>query len=66
VNSIQPGSHDTDRVKKLGLDTSGIPAGVLGRPEDFGVIAAFLCSEHVRFLTGSAIHVDGGAYAGLL
>jgi 3-oxoacyl-[acyl-carrier protein] reductase len=66
VNSIQPGTHDTDRVRKLGLDTSGIPAGVLGRPEDFGVIAAFLCSEHVRFLTGSAIHVDGGAYAGLL
>lgn len=66
VNSLQPGTHDTDRVRKLGLDTSGIPAGVLGRPADFGAVAAFLCSEHVRFLTGSAIPVDGGAYAGLL
>jgi 3-oxoacyl-[acyl-carrier protein] reductase len=66
VNSLQPGTHDTDRVRQLGLDATGIPAGVLGRPEDFGAIAAFLCSEHVRFLTGSAVPVDGGAYAGLL
>lgn len=66
VNSLQPGTHDTDRVRQLGHDASGVPAGTIGRPEDFGAIAAFLCSEHVRFLTGSAIHVDGGAYAGLL
>jgi 3-oxoacyl-[acyl-carrier protein] reductase len=67
VNSLQPGTHDTDRVRQLGLtDAGGIPAGELGRPEDFGAIAAFLCSEHVRFVTGSAIPVDGGAYAGLL
>jgi 3-oxoacyl-[acyl-carrier protein] reductase len=67
VNSLQPGTHDTDRVRQLGLtDTSAIPAGEIGRPEDFGAIAAFLCSEHVRFLTGSAVPVDGGAYAGLL
>jgi 3-oxoacyl-[acyl-carrier protein] reductase len=67
VNSLQPGTHDTDRVRQLGLtDASAIPAGEIGRPEDFGAIAAFLCSEHVRFLTGSAVPVDGGAYAGLL
>jgi 3-oxoacyl-[acyl-carrier protein] reductase len=67
VNSLQPGTHDTDRVRQLGLtDAGGIPARELGRPEDFGAIAAFLCSEHVRFVTGSAIPVDGGAYAGLL
>jgi 3-oxoacyl-[acyl-carrier protein] reductase len=66
VNSLQPDTHDTDRVRQLGLDASGIPAGVLGRSEDFGAIAAFLCSEHVRFLTGAAVPVDGGAYAGLL
>src|SRR6266498_3852307 len=64
VNSLQPGMHDTDRVRQLGGgDARGIPAGVLGRPEDFGTIAAFLCSEHASFLTGSAIPVDGGAYA---
>jgi 3-oxoacyl-[acyl-carrier protein] reductase len=67
VNSLQPGIHDTERVRDLGnADTSGIPAGMMGRPEDFGAIAAFVSSEYARFLTGTAIHVDGGAYAGLL
>jgi 3-oxoacyl-[acyl-carrier protein] reductase len=66
VNSLQPGTHETDRVQQLGLDATEIPAGELGRPEDFGAIAAFLCSEHVRFLSGAAIPVDGCAYAGLL
>ena len=67
VNSLQPGLHDTERVRQLGnADTAGIPAGVIGRPEDFGAIAATMCSEHARYLTGSAIQVDGGAYAGLL
>ena len=28
-------------------------------------VAAFLCSEHARFVTGTALLVDGGAYAGL-
>ncbi len=67
VNSLQPGMHDTERVRQLGnRDPDGIPAGVLGRPEDFGALAAFVSSEHARYLTGTAIHVDGGAYAGLL
>jgi 3-oxoacyl-[acyl-carrier protein] reductase len=67
VNSLQPGIHDTERVRRLGnADTEGIPAGTMGRPEDFGAIAAFVASEHARFVTGTAIHVDGGAYAGLL
>ena len=66
VNSLQPGLHDTARVRQLGTDTSGIPAATIGQPEDFGAIAAFVCSEQACFLTGTAIHVDGGAYAGLL
>jgi 3-oxoacyl-[acyl-carrier protein] reductase len=71
VNSLQPGLHDTDRVRSLyGGDPAAaaatIPAGVVGRPEDFGRIAAFLCSGSAAFLTGTAIPVDGGTYAGLL
>jgi 3-oxoacyl-[acyl-carrier protein] reductase len=71
VNSLQPGLHDTDRVRQLyggEMDPrdAGIPAGVLGRPEDFGRVAAFLCSDTASFITGTAIPVDGGAYTGML
>ena len=71
VNSLQPGLHDTDRIRALhGGDLSGaaasVPAGVIGRAEDFGQIAAFLCSEHARYVTGVGLPVDGGAIAGLL
>jgi 3-oxoacyl-[acyl-carrier protein] reductase len=71
VNSLQPFLHDTARIRELhggAIDATqaGIPAGVVGRPEDFGRVAAFLCSEAASFVTGTAIPVDGGAYAGLL
>ena len=70
VNSLQPGLHATDRLRALyGGDVGGaaasVPTGELGRPEDFGDVAAFLCSAQARFITGSAILVDGGAYPGL-
>jgi len=71
VNSVLPGSHDTDRLRGLyGHDLSGIaadtPVRAVGRPEDFGAVAAFLCSDHARFITGAAVPVDGGAYRALL
>jgi 3-oxoacyl-[acyl-carrier protein] reductase len=70
VNSVQPGLHATNRLISLhGGDASaaarGIPAGFVGDPGDFGAIVAFLCSEQSRFVTGAALQVDGGAYAGL-
>lgn len=70
VNSLQPGFHATERLRALyGGDLGGVagsvPTGELGRPEDFGAVAAFLCSDQARFVTGSAILVDGGAYLGL-
>lgn len=71
VNSVLPGLHDTDRLRALhGGDTSGaaegIPAGVVGRPEDFGAVVCFLCGEPARFITGAALPVEGGAYRALL
>ena len=70
VNSVQPGLHATNRLLQLhGGDASraatGIPAGVVGDPDDFGAVVAFLCSEQAKFITGASLQVDGGAYAGL-
>jgi 3-oxoacyl-[acyl-carrier protein] reductase len=70
VNTIQPGTHDTDRIRHLwGDDVTGaaasVPVGRLGDAEDFGAAAAFLCSEQAKFITGASLNVDGGAYRGL-
>jgi len=66
VNSVQPGSHATDRLRSmhggdLTVAAAAVPTGVLGRPEDFGAVVAFLCSDQARFITGAALPVDGGA-----
>lgn len=64
VNSVQPGLHRTPRVDELYGDSAR--SRRMGNPADFGAIVTFLCSEQAAFLTGAQIHVDGGAYAGLL
>ena len=65
VNSVQPGLHRTARVEQLyGHDAVG--SMTMGDADDFGAIVTFLCSEQARFTTGVQLHVDGGAYAGLL
>jgi len=68
VNSLLPGRIATDRT----LETSGsleeaqrlardqIPAGRLGTVEEFGAVAAFLCSQPAAYVTGAAVLVDGG------
>ncbi|MFZ9398943.1 MAG: SDR family oxidoreductase, partial [Ilumatobacteraceae bacterium] len=62
VNSLQPGLHATDRLSSLYGDLDAIartvPAGKLGDPDDFGHVAAFVCSEHAKFVTGVAIPLD--------
>jgi 3-oxoacyl-[acyl-carrier protein] reductase len=70
VNSVQPGSHATERLRaRYGDDLTrvarSVPTGALGRPEDFGAVVAFLCSDQARFITGAAVPVDGGASRGL-
>jgi 3-oxoacyl-[acyl-carrier protein] reductase len=70
VNSLLPGLHATERIAALhgsGADPAGgVPAGFIGDPGDFGRVGAFVCSEHARYMTGTAIQVDGGVYGGLL
>jgi 3-oxoacyl-[acyl-carrier protein] reductase len=55
VNTVQPGTHDTDRIRQL-----------YGATPDFGSVVAFLCSESAKFITGVNLQVDGGAYTGLI
>ncbi|MDP5182682.1 SDR family oxidoreductase [Blastococcus sp. BMG 814] len=70
VNSVQPGLHDTERLRQVWGDgitaeVARIPARSLGRPEDFGAAVAFLCSESARYITGAAVPLDGGMNQGL-
>ena len=62
VNSLLPGTardraaHGAARRGALDDLAASVPAGVLGaRPTTSAQIAAFLCSEHARFVTGAAI-----------
>jgi 3-oxoacyl-[acyl-carrier protein] reductase len=65
VNSIQPGLHRTPRVTQLYSEEQQ-GSMRMGDATDFGAVAAFLCSEQAKFTTGVQLHVDGGAYLGLL
>jgi len=64
VNSLLPANHLTKRLESLvgdGLESfvASLPGGRAGDPRDFGRIAAFLCSESAKYLTGVALSVDG-------
>ena len=76
VNLLLPGRVATDRLGSLDAaaaertgrsveqvqaeSRSRIPAGRYGRPEEFGAVGAFLCSELAGYVTGVALRVDGG------
>jgi 3-oxoacyl-[acyl-carrier protein] reductase len=64
VNALLPGYTNTDRMAELGISDASmgakIPAGRIGRPEEFAALAAFLASERASYITGQAIAVDGG------
>ena len=70
VNSLLPGLHDDRAHRRAATAAAAIRprASRPGRsaiPADFGHVAAFLCSEHARYVTGTALAVDGGADAAL-
>lgn len=77
VNMILPGRIATDRIRELdeanakrqgksmaeieAASIAAIPTGRLGTAEEFGAVAAFLCSAQAAYVTGVKIRVDGGA-----
>ena len=65
VNAVLPGNIFTEGLADMGEDyiagmVRAIPAGVLGKPEDIGFLAAFLATVEAGYITGQAIAVDGG------
>jgi 3-oxoacyl-[acyl-carrier protein] reductase len=44
---------------------AAIPLGRYGRPDEFGSVAAFLCSGKASYVTGCSVVIDGGALMGL-
>jgi 3-oxoacyl-[acyl-carrier protein] reductase len=68
LNTILPGRVATSRLEHLygSLDEAEkvareeVPAGRLGRAEEIGAVAAFLCSEEAAYVTAQALAVDGG------
>jgi 3-oxoacyl-[acyl-carrier protein] reductase len=68
VNSIVPGIFATERPlsEYPGWDDAvkakEIPAGRLGRLSEFAAACAYLASEESSFMTGQALHLNGGTF----
>ncbi|MCO7219009.1 SDR family oxidoreductase [Klenkia sp. PcliD-1-E] len=71
VFGLLPGTIATDRITDIEAASgdaegmrarteSGIPLRRVGRPEEFGRVAAFVLSPAASYVTGTMIAVDGG------
>ncbi|MEP2278029.1 SDR family oxidoreductase [Maribacter sp.] len=76
VNSVLTGYFDTDRItqlnakkaEQLGIEASQVKKEMesrvavqrIGKPEEYGYLAAFLASDNAAYITGTNIPIDGG------
>jgi 3-oxoacyl-[acyl-carrier protein] reductase len=68
VNTVATGRFATERLASNygsmeaaeAAAQRDVPAQRLGRPEEYGDLVAFLCSERAAYLTGAVIPLDGG------
>jgi glucose 1-dehydrogenase len=68
VNVIDPGWIDTPGERRyyteeeLRAGGEKLPWGRLGRPDEIGKAAVFLCSDDADYITGALLRVDGGVW----
>jgi len=76
INNILTGKFDTKRIQELNQSqaiskgisiednlksiVNDIPAGRLGKSEEFAYLVTFLASEYASYITGTNITIDGG------
>ncbi len=68
VNTVATGRFATERLASNygsieaaeAAAQRDVPAGRLGRPEEYGDLVAFLCSDRAAYITGTVIPIDGG------
>jgi 3-oxoacyl-[acyl-carrier protein] reductase len=68
VNTVATGRFATERLADATGSLTGaeeaakheVPAARLGRPEEYGDLVTFLCSERAAYVTGAVIPIDGG------
>jgi 3-oxoacyl-[acyl-carrier protein] reductase len=82
INNLLPGTFDTARLAsnfkaQAQRDAKAVedviasrlqkhPAHRFGRPEEFGAMCAFLCSQYAGYLNGQSILLDGGSFPGVM
>lgn len=68
VNCVVPGLIGTPRPKDMPEPAHHLThrtiSGHRGLPEDVAAAVRFLCGPGARYITGQAIHTNGGAYLG--
>ena len=65
LDDIQAGKRGVSRAEIRAASEAQIPMKRLGQPEEFGRVAAFLCSPAAEYVNGSVLLVDGGAMTSL-
>ena len=76
VNSVCPGFVDTDMVRRDYIERAADPVATeralmsyapmkrIATPEEIASAILYLASDHARYVTGSALQIDGGTTAG--
>ena len=61
VNAVVPGLIETEMSEGVSKEIAAlVPLRRLGRPAEVAATVAFLFSEGAAYITGEAIHVNGG------